>query len=110
MSARPDAELSVPHSLYRCFDASGQLLYIGVARNVGERMFHHLHLCNAAKTPNGYLRRHMKDFTVQVYPSKLEARAAERAAINVEAPLLNRQHNPSRFRKNAAGQYEAVAS
>lgn len=109
MSAAPDATLAVPHYLYRCFDADGHLLYVGVARDIAARMFHHLHLCNAGKQPNGTLRRHMADYTVERFSTKVEARAAERAAIHIEAPLLNKQHNPQRFRKNASGSYDAVS-
>lgn len=108
MSAPTDAVLNVPHYLYRCFDNDGQLLYIGVARDVAGRMFHHLHACNIGKQPNGTLRRLMADYTAERYGTKVEARAAERAAIATEGPLLNKQHNPRRFRKNARGSYDAV--
>lgn len=109
MSAAPDAVLAVPHFLYRCFDADGQLLYVGVARNVEDRLFHHTHFCNRGKQPNGSLRRHMVSHAAESYPTKVEARAAERRAITTEAPLLNRQHNPHRFRKVSPSTYGFVA-
>lgn len=108
MSSAPDAEINRPHSLYRCFDAAGALLYVGVARDVEDRMFHHLHACNAGKQPNGTLRTHMADYTVEVYPTKLAARDAERQAIATEGPLLNKQHNPRRFRKVKGAAYALV--
>lgn len=108
MSALPDAVLAVAHSVYRCYDESGTLLYVGVARNVEDRMFHHLHECNRGKQPNGTLRQHMSRYEVTAYPTKLEARAAERAAITSEAPLLNRQHNPRRFRKAGTATYALI--
>lgn len=108
MSSAPDVALDRPHYVYRCFAADGSLLYVGVAQDVGSRMFHHLHRCNAGKQPNGSLRRLMADFTSERYATKVEARAAERAAIATEAPLLNRQHNARRFRKVAGGSYVAL--
>ena len=107
MSSLPDADLDRPHYLYRCY-ADDVLLYVGVAQDVPSRMFHHLHLCNAGKQPNGSLRRHMTRHTVERFDTKLDARAAERAAIEAEGPLLNRQHNPSRFRKASGGVYVAL--
>lgn len=108
MSSAPDAELNRPHFLYRCFDAEGTLLYVGVTQDVEGRMFHHLHLCNAGKQPNDTLRRHMVRHSSEPFATKVEARAAERRAILNEGPLLNRQHNPSRFRKVAGGSFVAV--
>lgn len=108
MSSAPDAELARPHYVYCCYGAEGSLLYVGVAQDVEGRMFHHLHLCNAGKQPNGSLRRHMVRHEVERFATKVEARAAERQAITTEAPLLNRQHNPRRFRKVAGGSYVAV--
>lgn len=107
MSSAPDAVLAVPHYVYRCY-AGDTLLYVGVARDVEARMFHHLHLCNAGKQPNGSLRRHMTRYESVRYDTKVEARAAERTAIVTEGTLLNKQHNPQRFRKVAGGTYVAA--
>jgi len=108
MSARPDVELDRPHYVYRCYSESGDLLYIGVAADLGSRMFHHLHPCNRGKQPNGTLRRLMTDYSAERFETKVAARVAEREAIRLGAPLLNKQHNPLRFRKVAGGTYEAV--
>jgi predicted GIY-YIG superfamily endonuclease len=103
VSSPRDADVYGVHYLYRCFDADDQLLYIGCARDVEGRMYHHTQLCNIGKQPNGTLRRHMARWTSEAYPNKLAARAAERAAIRDEAPLLNKQHNPTRFRRLGVG-------
>ena len=108
MSSLPDCEVYGTHSVYRCYDAEGQLLYVGCARDVPGRMYHHLQLCNIGKQPNGTLRRHMATWTTEEYGTKLDARAAERKAILEGAPLLNRQHNPRRFRKVGGGRYALV--
>lgn len=108
MSSAPDADLNRPHFLYRCFDRDGVLLYVGVAADVESRMFHHLHQCNVGKQPNGSLRRHMTTWTSEPHPTKLAARDAERRTIAAEAPLLNRQHNPRRFRKVGTATYGLV--
>lgn len=108
MSAAPDATLAVPHSVYHCWSAAGDLLYVGVARDVEARMFHQLHPCNRGKQPNGTLRRLMSRYDAVEYPTKVAARQAEREAISTEAPLLNRQHNPKRFRKSVGNTYSLV--
>ena len=97
-----------PHSVYRCFNDAGDLLYVGCAHDVEERMDHQLHPCNAGKMPNGILRRHLCNYTVEEHPTKAAARDAERKAIRDEAPLLNWQHNPRRFRRVTGGDYAPV--
>jgi predicted GIY-YIG superfamily endonuclease len=109
MSTPRDAENRGEHYVYRCFTERGELLYVGCTNDVPERMWHLLHPCNRGKLPNGMLRRYMATHTATEYPSRLAARAAEREAIRTEAPLLNRQHNPKRFRKATGGRYELVA-
>jgi hypothetical protein len=109
MSSAPDAAVNRPHSVYRCYGPGDVLLYVGVAEDVEHRMFHHLHPCNVGKQPNGALQRHMARHDVEgVYPNKLAAREAERRAIAAGAPLLNKQHNPRRFRKNGTATYALV--
>ena len=108
MSSLPDATMAVPHYLYRCYGADDVLLYIGVARNVSDRMYHHLHMCNMGKQPNGTLRCHMVRYEVERFETKLEVRAAERHAIRTERPLVNRQHNVTRFRKVGTARYGLV--
>lgn len=109
MSSAPDATLDIPHFVYRCYSGDNTLLYIGVARDVEARIYHHLHECNRNKVPNGPLRRHMERYEATRFPTKLAARAEERRAIAAESPLLNRQHNPQRFRKVGTATYGLVA-
>lgn len=109
MSTVKDAENHGAHHVYRCYADNDLLLYVGCAQNVDTRMFHHLSLCNRGKQPNGILQRYMVRHTVTTYPTRLAARQAEREAISTEAPLLNKQHNPLRFRKGVGGVYFAVA-
>lgn len=100
-----DAEDEAPHYLYRLFTADGQLLYIGVAFNVEQRVYMH----RATRVCSGWdvIWREYDHHTSERYATKSEARAAERAAITREAPLLNRQHNPKRWRR-VHGQYLPV--
>lgn len=93
MSGLPDADDHVSHVVYRCFDRDGQLLYIGCTRDLEYRMTLHHPL----------VLRNLDLVETEDFPNRLEARAAERAAITAEAPLLNKQHNPTRFRKQADG-------
>jgi hypothetical protein len=103
MSSPPDAEVYGIHHVYRCYDREGQLLYVGCARDVEDRMYHHMQPCNMGKQPNGTLQRHLARWTSEAFPTKLAARAAERVAIAEGRPLLNKQHNPSRFRRVGVG-------
>ena len=87
--------MSISHSVYRCFDADGRLLYIGCTKDVAERMG--VHRRSRGRSPvSDYLNQHMVDYTVEAYPDRRTARAAERAAITVEAPLLNTRYNQGR--------------
>ena len=108
MTTLRDEEVNYPHSVYRCYAADGSLLYVGCAADMALRMFHHLHRCNAWKQPNGTLRRHMAHWDAVEYRTKAEARAAERVAIANERPLLNKQHNPTRFQRIKGSSYALV--
>lgn len=87
MSSRtPDANDPREHFVYRLYDGD-DLLYIGCTEDVDARLrLHHV----AAKDGTCLWERH---------PNKAAARQAEREAIAAEAPLLNKQHNPTRFKK-----------
>ena len=87
-----------PHWLYRVYDAAGALLYIGCTENMSRRFHCHLAYDNTTAAAVE-LRERMSDFDVEgPFPDRVSGRAAERAAIAREAPLLNRQHNPARWR------------
>ncbi len=108
MSTTVDATDQRPHLVYRCYGAGDVLLYVGVAQNVSDRLFHHMHQCNQFKQPNGTLQRHMVRHTAESFPTKALARDGERKAIREEAPLVNRQHNTRRFRKVNTSTYGLV--
>lgn len=82
-----DADDGRTHYVYRAFTEDGELLYVGCARDVPARFFFH-----------GIVARHAAVVETEEFPDKASARAAERAAITEGAPLLNKQHNPKRFK------------
>lgn len=68
--------------LYRCLDAEGGLLYVGITCDTDKRLAEH------RRSWWGYLIA----FTPQVeFPSRDEAREAEIEAITTESPRFNRQ-------------------
>lgn len=75
---------SLPHTLYRFYDAEGRLLYIGIAVDFLSRW-----------------RKHRKRdwwplvarMDIVSYPNRAAAQSAETRAIKTERPLRNIQHN-----------------
>lgn len=96
-----DAECDKPHYLYRIFGPDDVLLYIGVAEDVESRIYMHK-AAGLFEIQQLYVRH-----TSERYPNKLAVRAAERAAIQSEAPMFNKQHNPKRW-KRIDGHYQPV--
>jgi len=83
---RPDA----PHHVYRCYDAEDTLLYIGCTQNVQTRLAWLTSMCNLSRHPAvRTLIERMTRHTVETFPTRAAAFAAERRAIATEAPLLN---------------------
>lgn len=72
--------------LYRCRDAEGVLLYVGIARDITQRMQNHKF------TSKAWIDRVVAVETV-TFPNYTEAHAAEIEAIANEGPLFNRNHN-----------------
>ena len=72
--------------LYRHYDETGALLYVGISNHVGRRTDDH------AKH-SGWFERIAK-IDVKRFDSRSEALSAERTAIVAEAPLYNVQHKP----------------
>ena len=68
--------------LYRCFDAEGNLLYVGASKNVFQRIVEH-------KVQSGYWFRDVTRVEIQHFGSRKEALAAEAIAINTENPIHN---------------------
>lgn len=88
MSHRPDDE---PTALYRLFDAADQLLYLGISFNPDVRWEQHQ---NEKHWAHQVVRR-----TVEWYPTRSAAEAAEERATEVENPL-----HDSSWRKTSGGE------
>src|SRR6201986_3880091 len=68
--------------LYRCFDAEGNLLYVGATKNVFQRIIEH-------KVQSGHWFRSVTRVEIQHFDSRKEALAAEAVAITLENPKHN---------------------
>lgn len=93
-----DDEAHGPHSVYRIYNADGVLMYIGVAREVGDRIYMHK-AAPQSSWASGQMYQLIDYWTSQEYPSKAIAREVERQSIEAEAPLFNRQHNKTRWKR-----------
>jgi predicted GIY-YIG superfamily endonuclease/DNA-binding XRE family transcriptional regulator len=78
------------HWVYRCYDADGQLLYIGCTSDVSHRFRAHR---SAKSETSRTLMRRMARYSAEVYPDRASGMAAERRAIAAEHPLLNVRFN-----------------
>jgi predicted GIY-YIG superfamily endonuclease len=74
-----------PHALYRFYNAAGELLYIGITGNLGQRWDQH----NAGKP----WWAEVASSTVEHFDSRTAVLAAEKAAIAAERPKYNVVHN-----------------
>lgn len=93
-----------PTQLYRHFDAEGRLLYVGISLSVVHRLQQHLAGSSWA--------HEITRVEVAKYATRGEALAAERAAIETEKPLHNKQHNwaePPRQGPNAQALLEHLS-
>lgn len=72
-------------TLYRFFDAGGQLLYVGIAGNPGRRFGQH------AKDKTWWTQ--VASSSMQHFGTRTEAERAEQIAIRAEGPLHNVVHN-----------------
>lgn len=93
-----------PHVVYRVFDARNRLLYVGCTIEINQRR--NIHLCwgNNNSETSRLLSLYGDRWETEEHPDLATARAAERKAIHDEAPLLNKQHNPKRY-KRVGGKY-----
>lgn len=90
-------------AVYRLRDAAGSLLYIGSTLNVGARLHSHLNENPHPKfsVPGASeIRERFAECVTDYFDTLAQARAAERRAIEDEAPLLNRKHNPQRWQRH----------
>lgn len=81
----PDTGVNIPTALYFWYDADGALLYIGITGDLATRQSSHAKRSSWAE----FAARS----TVQRYPSRSAAEAAEKAAIEAERPLFNHVYN-----------------
>ena len=70
--------------LYRHFDEAGTLLYVGISLSALNRLADH-------KEDSAWYWSVAK-VTIDVFPTRQEAEAAERRAIRTEMPIFNRMH------------------
>jgi predicted DNA-binding transcriptional regulator AlpA len=70
--------------LYRHFDTAGRLLYVGIAFDSVVRLKGHQRAASWFKQ--------VTTITIQRFPTRAEAEAAEREAIKAEKPLHNIAH------------------
>jgi hypothetical protein len=89
----------LPHCLYRMFDDTGQLLYVGITGTLSQRFTNHH---EKPWWPN------VADVTVEMHPNRDAVLAAEKTAIQTEKPLHNVMHNRGggTTRKAQAGEPE----
>lgn len=83
-SAEPPWE---PTVLYRCFDEADDLLYVGISRQVKNRLYFH--------SLNSPWYKEVTKVTHQNFNSRVEAQLAEAAAIKIEEPKHNAIRNRS---------------
>jgi hypothetical protein len=82
------AELDTrPHILYRFYDRTGILLYIGITVDLGVRMAAH------AKDKDWWPQVDRGATRIEYFDGRRAALDAEREAIKAEKPLHNDQHN-----------------
>lgn len=74
-----------PHALYRFYDAADVLLYIGITVHLPARLSRH--------RDEKEWWRSVARMTVEQFPDRDAVLAAEKAAIRIERPLHNVQHN-----------------
>ena len=70
-----------PSCLYRLYDASGDLLYVGISLN---------HLNRITRHRRQHWGPRIARYTVEWFPNREAAKTAERHAIHHEDPIYNR--------------------
>lgn len=84
----------VQTALYRYWDTDSQLLYVGIASNPSQRLAEH-------RRSGAPWVKFAAQTTQEWFPSRREAAAAERAAIETESPIFNTVHNWGATRRRA---------
>lgn len=102
-----------PHVVYRLFDESGALLYIGMTRDFETRIKLHLSTTMALDSRvSGWREIHARyhHHTLTQYDNWADAKTAERESIMAEEPEANWQFNPKgRARAKASGRTAVTA-
>lgn len=83
-----DATLTGETKLYRHFDATGQLLYVGISLSAIHRLQQHKRTAHWASQ--------IANVTIEPHPTRAAALAAEREAIRQENPAHNVQRHAAR--------------
>lgn len=73
---------STETALYRYFDSTGELLYVGISVSAVQRLSQH------SRSGSGWMRL-VKRIEIDRYATRAAAHEAERAAIRLEKPLFN---------------------
>jgi predicted GIY-YIG superfamily endonuclease len=76
-----------PHALYRFYDRTDVLLYVGISLDLPARLRKH------RREKTWWLE--IANITIEPHDSRSDALAAETLAIETEKPLYNDQHNPT---------------
>lgn len=87
---------SVNHYLYRLFDANDQLLYVGISKSAIHRLHQHLE-----QQPWG---DQVASQRIERFPTRQAVEAAEKQAIEREAPIHNVIYNKAKRFTAASGQ------
>jgi hypothetical protein len=85
-------QVAVMQAVYRMFDASGNLLYVGVTGNINNRFGSHMDKRWFPLVTN---------ISLEWFPTRAQAEIAERRAIERELPRLNVQHKPRQEQKTS---------
>ena len=94
MNGRPEAyDMHRPHVVYVIRDESGAVAYVGMTREINERLNHHR---LAYKHHWPYAPHTVEEHEVS---DRAEARALERRLIREYEPRENVHHNPARSRR-----------
>lgn len=80
----------LPTAVYRCYDADGGLLYIGMSVNPKQRLYQH----RSRRSPWVDRYASMTEEWFAGPRAAMKARDAEVAAIAAERPAFNLEHNP----------------
>lgn len=84
------------HYLYRLYDANDQLLYVGISKSAIRRLHQHLEAQPWSEQ--------IATQTIERYATRIELEAAEKQAIEREAPIHNVIYNKAKRFTAASGQ------